>query len=399
MSHFRLLHWNIKECDGIAISSRSAAFCNAVGLISHQQPDLLSLNEVEYGPQSPSPYLDLFLEAITPDPKSWHQTFYAANSGQRAKPLADGTYLRFHEELSPEQREYHLDQANYGLFPGQFSIGLASRFPIEDRLLIRDLPWKSWDPHAPLAQLDLGGMSAEDFPLFDKSFQVSWCRFEERVFAVITLHCVPAFDFGSKFSPNVLRNAAQLEFLAWYLTGVCPEHRCPPEDIRALDASMPFLAVGDFNIALDAPHAGAKVLRSLLAHPRVQARVSQMPSSALQGTRGLKAEHTFFSSGWDTSRKGAQLDYILVSQDFVIERLETLMSAPDLQEHGLFLSETAAQEFLARHPLPAGRRYLLTSTQNPQGQPLVRVRSAAEDFVALRTASDHLPLVLEARWA
>ncbi len=394
MPRYRFLHWNIKELDAEAIASCNPAYKAATELMRSQKPDFLSINELEFGSEPHSKNFQKLLHDTVPEADHWHETFVAANSGQRAKPGPDGKYLRFHEKLSPSEREMYLDQANFGLFPGQFSIALGTRFPICSRQIIRELSWREWDPSAPLADFDLGGMSPETFPLFDKSFQVSWCELSSHPLAIITLHTVPAFDFGQPKSPNVLRNGAQLEFLAWFLTGRHPRGLPPPAGLTPLPQGTSFIAVGDFNIALDSPHLGAKALQHIRDSGLCHRDLSLIPEDRLQGCHPLRVEHTFFSSGWEFKRGTAQLDYFFVSRDLTIHRLETLFWNPEFQDHALLATREEAQAKAAACST-GGREAHVIPFKTAQGVNFYLVRSASENFARLRKASDHLPMLLE----
>ena len=58
-----------------------------------------------------------------------------------------------------------------------------------------------------------------DITLFDKNFTHVILDVEGKDLHVILLHSVPAYHFGNKKSPNYARNADQLRFLEWFLTG------------------------------------------------------------------------------------------------------------------------------------------------------------------------------------
>jgi endonuclease/exonuclease/phosphatase family metal-dependent hydrolase len=394
MKTYRFLHWNIKELDAQAIADRTPAFLSSTHIIRQFSPDLLSINELEFGTHTDSPHFGQLLAHCVDHPEQWSQTFYAANSGQKARPGADGRYLRFHERLTPTEREVHLDHANYGLFPGQFSIALGSRFPISKRLLVRDLSWQDWDPSLSFDSLDLGGRTPANFPLFDKSFQVSWVELGSQTIAIITLHTVPAFDFGQAKSPNVLRNAAQLEFLSWFITGRHPRGQTPQIDIKPLAPQTPFIAVGDFNIALNSPHPGARALQFLYSSGLCHSQVSQISPDHLQAEDMLRSEHTFFSSGWDQKKGAAQLDYFVVSKQLHISSLETIFYSPRFQDIGLFATREQAEQ-RAQEISPTARDHRIFAMRGAQGQDYFLLRRASEGFAHLREASDHLPLLLQ----
>jgi hypothetical protein len=395
---------------------------------------------------------DFLLERVAGP--QWDTTFCPANTGAMAKRDGENFLSDRPNESDPEfaRKDALIDKVNFGWTPGQYSTVFASSTPIQKRLVLAGLSWVDWDPDMDITGFDLGftninyrdasltedkiqamaraanldGDRYKTYPLFDKNFNVSWVEIEGREVAMITFHTVPAFGFdreGKIVNPNPERNKAQIEFLEWYLLGQCePESksrvRSCQTDIRPLEAGTSFIAAGDLNVAIESPiYPGSKVMQRILSHAgtanaRLQDRKfglpiiprENLPAEVLAkmdaGTYnaaefgGFHEYTTFIPYGFDYKGRGRskteQLDYIIVSQDLEIKRLETFFVNPEFKDHGCFTDAAAADAVIAAEKT-AGRAVDVFK----KDRTTTCVKSGAGAYGTLREGSDHLPQILE----
>jgi endonuclease/exonuclease/phosphatase family metal-dependent hydrolase len=373
------------ELDSYKLDNGHEQVKAAVSILQGLHPDILSVNEIQFdfdrahdevpqlkaeieqqakiaglnldAPREPQ-NLTRLCHLVFGSNASLNMTFAPGNCGLRALRDERGNYLDRRTQANGEGRFELVDNANFGWFPGQYSTALATRLSIVRRDIYSSLKWSDWNPTLDLTRFNFGsGLQAQDVPLFDKNFTVSYLEHEGVNIALIALHAVPAYDFGRSDSPNLLRNYDQLRFLAWFLTGEKDAELVAPAGISPLAADRPFIAAGDFNVEYGGDKPGSKVLRQLLAHPRLHNRLATIPVNSLPPDGLIAPETTFFPYGRNYQKGAMHLDYILVSSQLNIIRLKTLFCSPASRD---------------ADPSPDG----LT-------------------FELLRQASDHLPLLLD----
>ncbi|MCX6129375.1 MAG: hypothetical protein NTX25_09980 [Proteobacteria bacterium] len=400
----RLVHWNIRELDSMKLSEvKNAQVEAASSVLEHLRADILSINEIHYDTERAQQIgrdnLQDFLQRFPSGQNLIHQCFAPANTGSRAQRDEHGQYLR-DTPLRGHPHGALIDRSNYGLFPGQYASGLATHFPIQSKQIIQDLLWRDWQPDILQSEFQWAGVGPESLELFDKSLSISYLDCMGTSLAIVCLHAVPAFNFGQNKSPNAARNAAQLNFLEWFLLGkptLSPSilKRLEKAGIQPLSPSQRFIAVGDFNCPLhENRYPGSQTLQRLLTNPRIQARQAKIPPHLIRGTSKLKTEHTYFSSGWDLGKLPTQLDYILVSQGLEIKTMETVFAAPELQVHAFLNDAADAEAELACLQAP-GRSLALQKQRDAGGRLQTAIVSVNRSFAELRAASDHLPLCLD----
>ncbi len=404
----RLVHWNIKELDSRKLTLPESQQVNAAAqILSELQPDFLSLNEIHYDRLRAKTLgrdnLQDFLERWDRGRHLSSLCFAPSNTGLRSLPDENGHYLQqLPDRKDPRQKL--IDRSNFGLFPGQYATGFAAHVPLQKNLIVQDLLWREWQPERDLSHFEFGTLKADEIELFDKSLCVSWLEVDGKSLAFVCLHAVPAFAFGQTKSPNAARNEAQLQFLQWFLFGEPAPSQTIVKDLSSkgivpLAKSQAFIATGDFNSPLRDPrYPGGGIIEQMLKHPRVHNRMAMIPPQDLEAGPRLQPTTSFFSEGWDYSYLPTQLDYMIVSKELNIHRLDVIFAAADRQIHALRDPDDELTPLLSALQKP-GR---LVSIQNARamGRPdQVAVVSVLEDFARLRAASDHLPLVLDFSWS
>ncbi|MEZ4872358.1 MAG: endonuclease/exonuclease/phosphatase family protein [Bdellovibrionales bacterium] len=396
----RIVHYNIKELNSFKIlnqAKQQGSQLNAVmGIVSSLRPDLLSLNEIQYdlpnvpdaGFQSSGENLNILAPLFGMAGAT--SVFYPANTGMKSCPrpeeltdelkeafqqrrydcpaVTNGAYIL--ENPSAEDRILFSDPVNFGMFPGQYSTGLLSRYPIKKQIIISEVRWKDVNPDLDLSQFTDGNGNPlpEDMELFDKNFNHVVMDFQGAPLNVILLHTVPAFGFGNERTPNFQRNLDQLRFLQWYL-GSASTGIGPLEGIEPLAEGASFVAMGDWNVDRDSDNLGAAAIADLQSEFKMWKSDRQI---------------TYLGSSFAPQGFTAQLDYMLLSHDLQVREGFVYSPAEEREEMGCGRR---------RQPYPERPGKTLVHYRNSQGVSCAAFVSDA--YYQLKTASDHLPLFAE----
>lgn len=397
-----LFHYNIKELSTEKIESPQSEQISAVAktlqqfIDRHGPIDILSLNEVQFDlkniPNKNYSSLGQNLNKLAErfEIPFAHSIFSQANTGKLAKKNLQGNYLPHFEAKHARQMA---DQVNFGLFPGQYSTGALTNLKVISVTVIDKLLWKEFNPTLDLSKFRLANAKKipEDIQLFDKNFTDVVLETKDKVrFHLILLHTVPAYHFGNKKSVNYLRNADQLRFLEWYLTGKTdfgvPKIIDDGNRISPLPADARFVAVGDWNTDpsnLDNP--GSWVLKRLFKTAKPWLAPEQM--SFTNENPGFK-ERPF----------RLMLDYILV------DKKTSVIQGEILHPNFSFNKAICQEQALGPQEIP--------QTLKSQGSPemhLVRFKKwdpktkkslhcythAHKSYIQYKQASDHYPIFLE----
>jgi len=321
----RILHYNIKELTTEKISSTtgdsSDQFISVKKVLADHDFDILSLNEVQYDlpgvPDSSFKSKGENLNLITRRLGLTHlsnNAFFPANTGENAKRKADGSYDA--NPNSPQARA-SADPVNFGTMPSQYSTGAIFKYQKVEEVIVKNLKWKDFNPNIDLSNFKdaSGNAFHEDIKLFDKNFTDITVDVNGKNLHILLLHTVPSYHFGNKFSVNYIRNAEQLKFLEWYLTGKT-EFPVNIPGIKPLSKEDYFVAIGDWNTEYNHPkNPGSEVLRRLFKKVQIW---SKSPANL---------SFTSESGGFLPKPNRLMLDYIAYSHN--IEILDFKIILPD----------------------------------------------------------------------
>ncbi len=401
---FSLLHFNIKELTTEKLLDQNDVQVNAaIDIIRKNLSDLISINEIQFdlenvpslglpGYKKDQHNMTRLIGRVGAFKSPWFYSFEPANTGRYAKNInPQGEFLKSHSSKTP----IYADHESFGIFPAQYSTGLASRYPIVERVILRKLKWKDWNPSILLSTYRLGNNKkiSNDIPLFDKNFVDSVIKINGKKVHIITLHTVPAYGFGHPKSANEIRNHDQLTFLDWYLKGKCEPkskskvRRCKTP-LRPLSKNAYFIAIGDWNTDLYSNDVGARVLQAMDASYDIKLL---KPTSNFLGDKKSNAM-TFLKSGHDVGALKLRLDYAAVSNN--IHVLSSEIVSPDAQfsEFGCELSKKLADNLIPKQQLPDFLyEVVLRRSESNNNKEYCAIR-VAKDFMASRKASDHFPL-------
>ena len=368
---FKVLHYNVKELSSIKLRRSASQIESLKFILKDLNFDLLSINEIQYDrPNIPdesfktkAQNMDILKKHLSLNNMFSHMS--EANTGLNAKKYMDKYFTDYKD---PNSRKY-ADKINFGIMPGQYSTGLFSKFEILSSRIIKDLKWKKFNPSIELSKFR--SIDGNDIPkniqLFDKSFTDLTLKIDNKIVHVILLHTVPAYDFGNKLSINYIRNADQLRFLEWYLTG---------ETDFKVELSLPrlskesyFIAMGDFNVSIKSKHApGAKVLKRLLnkTNPWID-----------------KNKMTFTNEAETFAPKPMRLllDYIITSKN--IKPIKGKILHPDFKSKSIGCFKDL------KHKIPTQKDQKVVSYTHKQNKCYSIIY---EDYFHFKNASDHYPI-------
>lgn len=241
-------------------------------VVSKYPYDLLSVNEIQYDkpgvPNSSYKTDGQNLEKLNKliNPSHEHNFFYSFSSaltGENAQRNERGEF--YSNPKLPEARKL-ADVVNFGIFPSQYSNGIASRYKIIS--ITRFNPqWKKFNNSVkPSLYTDARkNPLPEDMKLFDKSFTDTIVEIEGQRVHILGLHTVPAFGFGNPNTPNLQRNADQLRFLEYYILG--STSYSVPKSTPKLSRDSKIIAMGDWNVDIkDSSKEGSSVLKRIFTH-------------------------------------------------------------------------------------------------------------------------------------
>lgn len=326
---FKVIHYNIKELDSNKIASPTNEQIAAVKeVLSSFSPDIISVNEVQYDmPGVPNSAFKTKgenlskLKTLIGAKDLTYQSFHPANTGMKAKRKKDKTY---YSEASEASARSHADQVNFGVFPAQYSTGALTRFKIISEVIISKIKWKAFNPKLDLSKFKQANGSAlpTDMELFDKNFSDITVEIDGKPVHLILLHTVPSYHFGNKYSVNDYRNAEQLRFLEWYLTGKT-DYKIDLPNISPLESDEYYIAMGDFNVSVfDTDSEGSSVLKNLFKKSKLWLEMKEL-------------SFTNESPGFDEKPLRLLLDYIVVSKNIDIKDAQIVhpkkmdLKAPD----------------------------------------------------------------------
>tara|TARA_Y100000768_G_scaffold385945_1_gene373200 strand:- start:22156 stop:23316 length:1161 start_codon:yes stop_codon:yes gene_type:complete len=374
-STIKLLHYNIKELDSAKIQSKHEQLFFVQKVTQQKDFNLFSINELQYDLinipnesfKSKGENLKKLLSFLELKHLS-HTSFHPANTGENAKTKADGTYYTHSD--SPQARE-HADQLNFGVMPGQYSSGGASQFPIVKEVIIKDLLWRDFNPAINFDSYATpdGASIPKDMKLFDKNFSDITLDVDGKKLHFILLHTVPSYHFGNKKSINDKRNADQLRFLEWYLTGNT-DFEVKLQDYQPLNTTDRFIAVGDFNVAFnDKDSEGSSIMKRILNKTKPWIPLKEM-------------NYTNESSHFAPRPMRLMLDYIVTSKN--IKHLKGEIMLPKMKRIELGCKQAAKSKIKEQV-----KEYKKVSYQKDNQNCQVLI---PEMYYNYKMASDHYPL-------
>ncbi len=374
-----IFHWNIKELTSDKLDNKDHSQLKAVEeVISDYEFDILSLNEIQYDMPGVPSYLNKtngenltkFAKRIGLNPANWSQVFTPANTGSFAKRKKD---LSYYVEESPQAR-MNADPVNYGLFPGQYSTAALIKADLSEKVSINKLKWRDFNPKAKPSNFKManGRSLPDDMVLFDKNFNHAVSSFHGRDVHLIFFHTVPSYGFGNKFTPNFKRNADQLRFLEWYVTGTTDfDVKLDRSRWPEIKKDSYVIVVGDLNADINQKdNPGGFVIKRLMKS-----------LNPWMDNPGITNE----SPGFGPKPFQLTLDYLLVSKNITIKDARIIKPETNYTNLGCTKADMikAKRDIRARHKVA---EYVNDKTKK------TCYAAVSLPYYTVKTASDHFPI-------
>jgi len=315
--------------------------CLAAAILQEVRPDVVLLNEFDWDGNGEAlrRFQDRFLSVGQRNREPLLYPYRLVAESNTGVPSGFDLDLDGHSGHPPGTREYGNDAFGYGVFPGQYSMAVLSRFPIvvEQVRSFRLLRW-STVPGALIPREWYGETTARALRLSSKNHLDVPIRIGDRVVHLLASHPTPP-SFDGPEDRNGRRNHDEIRFWSLYLDAGPSAQWLVDDQGRhgGLAAGSSFVIAGDLN---SDPHDGSSrsdAIRELLSHDRV--RGSPAPRSAggaeqsrLQGGmnpahQGDPAEDT--ADLRDEDLGNLRLDYVLPSADLTLEASGVFWPAAD----------------------------------------------------------------------
>ena len=275
-------------------AGRSEAIKKVARVIQRLAPDILLINELDEAPETLALFQQNFLEV--------------SHAGSQPLRYAYGftapvnTGVPSGHDLNQDGKTDGPDDAfGYGAFPGQYSMAVLSRFPIQQeeartfqKFLWKDLPGMKWpqlpdadEPYYDAATREIFRLSSKSH--WDVPIQVPGL---DGSLHLLASHPTPPVFDGAE-DRNGLRNADEIRFWSLYIQG---EPALTDDQGRAggLSSASHFVVAGDLNADPVDGDGAQQVLLELMQDPRMAkfaAPASRGAVEAAEKSGGANANH------------------------------------------------------------------------------------------------------------
>lgn len=313
------------DAEGIGLDEQVRA---AAAIIQRVRPDVLVLNEIDHDYTTPGLPLDLnarrFEEAYLARgaaPIRYPFAFAApCNTGILSGVDFDGNG-RVATAADAGERDHGNDAFGYGIYPGQYSMAVLSRVPL-DADAARTFQTFRW-VDLPGALIPEGYYSDEALEVFRLSSKSHWdvpVRLEGRTIHLLASHPTPQ-GFDGPEDRNGRRNFDEIRFWAEYVD----DEQALYDDAGRRGGLAPgasFLVVGDLNCApipssRSSQYHGAPAIVHLMNHERVRDSGPWIRRAGARDGQGLPPS-TPESASDHTHDSGNRIDYLLPSTDLTV---------------------------------------------------------------------------------
>ncbi|MFQ5527562.1 MAG: endonuclease/exonuclease/phosphatase family protein [Thermoanaerobaculia bacterium] len=371
----RIALFNIRELDTDKIleidqegHGRHPQAAAAGKIIRRLAPDILVLNEIDHDYDSANIGLDLnarrFRDAYLAGGEDGLELPYSFaapnNTGLLSELDLDGDGHVATDEDRGDRRHGN-DSWGFGTYPGQYSMAILSRFPVQkagarafQELRWQDLPGHHMPPDhfapAVAAALRLSSKSHWDVPI----------EIGDHVLHLFASHPTPQ-GFDGPEDKNGRRNFDEIKLWVEYLDGggtLVDDQERP----GGYDSEDPFVIVGDLNAAPLAPDApndgpfrtsvydGVAAIDQLLAHPRIQDSGPLTTSSAglvhNAETPRMPGPPRFPERSTSVFGPGSRIDYILPSVNLEMVSGGVFWPTPEEDSDGAAWADQASDHRL-----------------------------------------------------
>jgi endonuclease/exonuclease/phosphatase family metal-dependent hydrolase len=318
--------------DGVGTHPQARA---AARIIQRVRPDILVLNEIDHDYGAVDEGLDLNARrfaaaylATGDHPIDYPYAFTAPNN----TGILSGLDLDHSGDAAGESergdRAYGNDSFGFGLYPGQYSMAVLSRFPIgeEEARTFQKFRWKD----LPGNHLPEGYFSQDALEIFRLSSKSHWdvpVQVGDYTLHLFVSHPTPPVFDGDE-DRNGRRNFDEIRFWVEYLRGPGGGEALYDDDggRGGFDSDAPFVILGDLNAYPESPEGlydGVPAITQLLDHPRIQDTGTIATSRGALEARGdypggEPGPTRFQERATATWAGGVRVDYVLPSTNLIV---------------------------------------------------------------------------------
>jgi endonuclease/exonuclease/phosphatase family metal-dependent hydrolase len=335
----------------------------AVAVIALISPDVLVVQEIDQGPDDdPAQVARLFAGRLADAGIDFPHVWAApSNTGRLSGLDLDGDG----QVATPAQRgtrEHGNDSWGYGTYPGQYSMAVLSRFPIEGSAArtFQRFPWTQL-PGNHLAE----GLYAPDVidrvRLSSKSHWDLPVRLggepDAPILRLLISHPTPP-GFDGPEDRNGRRNFDELRFWKLYLDAIddlerglaLVDDRGRPGGYPAGEhGGAPFVLLGDLNARPDADESiydGMSAIGQLLGHPLLRDPAAWLTSEGALVHAGDDHELPSPRNSTAVFRQGMRLDYLLPARSLSVLDGGVFWPSPAVDAEGARLASLASDHRL-----------------------------------------------------
>ncbi len=321
----RVALFNVRELSLEKIEEEGAGneqLLAAARIVARIQPDVLVVQEIDWieGDDSKAAMLLRDRYLVPAGAPAYEHVFSApSNTGALSGIDLNGDG-HVATDADRGERQHGDDSYGFGVYPGQYSMAVLSRFPLDSaaarsfqKFLWRDMPDHLMPP---------GFYSQEAEAIFRLSSKSHWdlpVRIGDRDLHLLVSHPTPPVFDGDE-DRNGRRNFDEIRLWAEYLNGA---EWLVDDSGRSggLDDQAAFVILGDLNArpnATESLYGGRTAISQLLEHPRVFESGDFATSAG--GLAGRQAGPPDFreraTAGFG---EGSRIDYVLPSRNVSIE--------------------------------------------------------------------------------
>ena len=345
------------DAGGVGINPQARA---AAQIIQRVRPDILVLSEIDHDYDAADQGLDLNARrfataylATGANPIDYPYTFAAPNN----TGILSGFDLDSNGVIAGDaergDRAHGDDSFGFGLYPGQYSMAVLSRFPIlaEQARTFQKFLWKDLpDNHIPE-----GYFSPEVLEVFRLSSKSHWdvpVQIGRDTLHLFVSHPTPPV-FDGQEDKNGRRNFDEIKFWVAYLGN--GEALYDDDGGRGgFGSEAPFVILGDLNAYPDSPEGvydDMPAIAQLLGHPRIQDTGSLATSRGALQRRGeyqggKPGPPRFLERATARWAGGVRVDYVLPSTNLIVRGGGVFWLSQEEDAEGLALAEQASDHHL-----------------------------------------------------
>lgn len=297
----------------------------AVEILERVNPDILVINEIDHDLEAVAQGEDLslnlkrFQEAYFGEETYKYSYIAPCNTGRLAGKDLDKNGL-IATELHAGSRDHGGDCFGYGAYPGQYSMAILSKHPLDEEhaRTFQNYLWKD----LPDNMIPRDWYSAEDIEVFRLSSKSHWdvpLVLDDQTVHLLVSHPTPP-SFDGPEDRNGKRNYDEIRMWVHYING--DTVIIDDDGMRGgLPQGESFIVMGDLNAGPggDTLASGQRAIDQLIHHPLIQDRADVLRSEG--PLNGRNPGPPRYIENWTSGRGGKwgrRIDHMLPSTDLKV---------------------------------------------------------------------------------